>query len=421
MTIRNFEDAHKVLQKYVPVTRSLRENYTLERMQELMQKLGNPQNNYQVIHVAGTSGKTSTSYYIAAILSQTGKKVGLSVSPHIEEVNERVQVNMQPLAEAEFCDSLSEFIELVESFDIHPTYFELLTAFAFWYYDKIAVDYVVMEVGLGGLLDGTNVISNPTKIAVVTDIGLDHTKVLGETIAEIAYQKAGIVQNSNCVFMNRQSTEIMQIIGKRCEEQNAELHVFDDEPPESVARHLPPFQQRNWQLARAVTAYMQQRDDLAVQISGLEEAANIMVPGRMETIHSGGKTIILDGAHNEQKMHAFVDSVAEKYPTDEKAVLLGIVSDKSAKSKPILDEVSKISHSVIVTSFKTQQDIEKVSMDPHALIDDSHANLQLTVIEEPETALQELMKRPEPVLVVTGSFYLLNKLRPIILAEAIEK
>lgn len=420
MTIQNFTEAHRVLQKYVPPTRSLRENYTLDRMKLLMEGLGNPQENYQIIHVAGTSGKTSTSYYIAALLTQTGRKVGLSVSPHIEEVNERVQVNMRPLAEAEFCDMLGEFINLVENLGVHPTYFELLTAFAFWYYDKIQVDYAVMEVGMGGLLDGTNVINNPSKICAIADIGLDHTKVLGDTIPEIAYQKAGIIQPGNSVFMNRQSSEIVAVIERQCTRQGAALQVLEAVPSESVAKDLPLFQQRNWQLACSVIQSIKQKDELPdISDAGLRKAVGILVPGRMEILQYGDKIIILDGAHNEQKMHAFVESILEKYPDQKRAVLLGIVSDKSAKSKPILDEVSKMSSTIIVTSFKTQQDIERISIDPHTLLDGEYSSdLNLLIIEEPEAASVALLQRPESILIITGSFYLLNKLRPQLVIAA---
>ena len=190
--LRSFNDIDTVLKDFIPPMRSFRSVYTLDTMRALMLALGNPQNSYKTIHVAGTSGKTSTSYYIAALLGQTGKKIGLSVSPHVDNVNERVQIDLVPLDEHEYCQQFSTFLQIINKLRIKPTYFELLIAFAFWQFAQEKVDYAVIEVGLGGLLDGTNVIERSDKVCVIADIGLDHVAVLGNSLAGIAAQKAGI-------------------------------------------------------------------------------------------------------------------------------------------------------------------------------------------------------------------------------------
>lgn len=414
MTIRNFKDAHKLLQDYVPSALSLRNNYSLERMRELMNALGNPQDNYKVVHVAGTSGKTSTSYFVAALLKQSGKNVGLSVSPHIDEVNERVQINLEPLPEDVFCSSLGEFIEILNKLSNKPTYFELLTAFAYWYYDKVNVDYVVMEVGLGGLLDATNVINNSEKVCVITDIGLDHTKVLGNTLAEIAYQKAGIILPNSTVFMHKQSSEVMRVLEQVAQEKHADLKIVQMHETDEQTKQLPHFQQRNWSLAYTVYEHIAQRDTLPdMQDAALHAALKVYIPARMEVVHVAGKLIIMDGAHNEQKMQALVASIQQKYSAQDIAVLISIVSDKSIKTAPILREIAKISQHIIVTSFKSQQDIKKVSTSLTTLERAGKAQQfkSLNAIADPREAFDAVMKRPEPIVLVTGSFYLLNKLR----------
>lgn len=146
--IENFAEARKVLSAFVPTGKPA--PYTLNRMFRLMKLLGDPQENYHVIHVAGTSGKTSTSYYLAALLAKSDKKVGLTVSPHVDEVNERLQINLKPLSEKDYTKALSEFLEIIHKARINPTYFELLIAFAFWEFARQKVDYAVVEVGLGG-------------------------------------------------------------------------------------------------------------------------------------------------------------------------------------------------------------------------------------------------------------------------------
>ena len=241
-SIHNFEEAREVLAKFVPSRGTT--PYKLDNMRRLMTELGDPQNSYRVVHVAGTSGKTSTSYYVAALLGQTGKKVGLTVSPHVDEVNERLQVNLAPMPEVEFCSVLEEFLSVIEKSDIKPSYFELLVALAYWEFARQKVDYAVVEVGLGGLLDGTNVISRPDKVCVITDIGLDHTNVLGGDLTSIAYQKAGIITSHNPVFTYEQDQKVMQEIKKRCEIEHAQL--FAVTVPKNTAHHLPMFQQHKF-------------------------------------------------------------------------------------------------------------------------------------------------------------------------------
>jgi dihydrofolate synthase/folylpolyglutamate synthase len=171
LRIETFSEASKLLAKFIPPDRPT--SYTLDRMEQLMDYLGNPQNRLSVIHIAGTSGKTSTSYYIAALLHATGKTVGLSVSPHIDTIAERAQIDLRPLEESDYCEQLGIFLELIEKSGIQPSYFEVLVAFMYWLFDRRGVDYAVVEVGLGGLLDGTNVVDRSDKVCVITDIGFD--------------------------------------------------------------------------------------------------------------------------------------------------------------------------------------------------------------------------------------------------------
>src|SRR5712691_3519862 len=156
--MRNFAEARVALHAYVS-SRPSERTYTLERMMQLMAYLGHPQDTLKIMHVAGTSGKSATAYYAAALLMAAGKRVGLTVSPHAVEVNDRVQINLTPLPEQTFCQELSVFLGLVTKSGITPTYFELLIAFAYWEFVCQRVDYAVVEVGLGCMVDATNVIT----------------------------------------------------------------------------------------------------------------------------------------------------------------------------------------------------------------------------------------------------------------------
>lgn len=404
--IANFVDVRKLLAKHKPRTKKPG-SYSLDNMQVLMTKLGNPQDTYKVVHVAGTSGKTSTCYYIAALLSKAGKKVGLTVSPHVDEVNERVQINMLPLSEAKFCLELEKFISITRQFDIELSYFELLVGFAFWEFAQQKVDYAVVEVGLGGLLDGTNVIHSPDKICVITDIGLDHTNVLGGTIDKIAKQKAGIIQDHNPIFMYKQSAKVMEQVLQRCQPMHAGLHVITSKP-------YATFNERNFFLAKNVYDYIAQNEDLP---SANLKASDVNVPARAEEFKYKGKTVIIDGSHNGQKMSALVKVLQKTYPNQSAAVLVSFVDREARRAPEALQQLHKLSDKVFVTTFSGEQDMPNVSVDPQRIAKEASkiGFAEVKTVKKPEEAFEELLKQPEDILIVTGSFYLLNHIRPLIL------
>lgn len=299
--ITTFNDVNEVLKRYVPHV-PLGHRYSLDRMQALMKYLGNPQDKLRVVHIAGTSGKTSTAYYIAAMLHAGGYKVGLTVSPHVDGINERVQINGRPLEEAAFTKEFTRFLKLIEQFDDEPTYFEVLIAFVYWLFYKRSVDYEVIEVGLGGLLDGTNVAKRPDKICVITDIGLDHMDVLGQTVDKIAAQKAGIIHPHNKVFSYVQSDKVMAVIRNVAAKNQAELHEITPSA-RSTPSDLPLFQRRNWYLANKVSEYILGTNGQSLSPAALATTVQTLVPARMEAIEVGDKTVIIDGSHKIGRAH----------------------------------------------------------------------------------------------------------------------
>ena len=406
--ITNFQEANAALTGFVLPDKET--DYTLKRTIELMDYLHNPQNKLRVIHVAGTSGKTSTCYYIAAMLNESGYKVGLTVSPHVDEINERVQVNMVPLVESEYCKQLTNFLGIVEKSGIKPSYFEILIAFGYWQFAKQKVDYAVIEVGMGGLLDGTNVVSRPDKICVITDIGLDHTNILGKDLKSIAMQKAGIILPSNHVFIHPQDRQIMEVVRLACKENNAKLQIVPDagSPPS-----LPLFQQRNWSLARAVAEHIAGPLKPAV----VDASTKTIVPARMEIIERQGKTIVFDGSHNQQKLQALEQSLKKKFPNQPIAALISFGQNKESIVINSLDAITDVTTHIIFTKFRIGQDEYRTAINPKTLENLCKARgfRDTNVETDPVLAFKQLLKRPEQVLLVTGSFYLLNHVRPLIL------
>lgn len=241
--LKDFKDVEDALRVYIPLVKELTGKDTvLDRIKPLMSILGNPENKLKTIHIAGTSGKTSTSYYIAALLGQEGLNIGLTVSPHIDKISERTQVNGKPLEEDVFCQKLSEFLDIVDSSGIKPSYFELLYAFSIWLFSNLELDYAVIETGVGGLFDATNIVTREDKVCVITDIGFDHMKLLGNTLAEITYQKVGIVHSKNVLLMYEQNDEIMTVVNKWIKDHDAKLYPTTQKKEEALLNKTSSFE-----------------------------------------------------------------------------------------------------------------------------------------------------------------------------------
>jgi dihydrofolate synthase/folylpolyglutamate synthase len=416
VTIRNIQEAEAALHAYVPRMKRLTPKDTmLDRIQPLMDMLGNPQNELKIVHIAGTSGKTSTAYYMAALLEAAGQRVGLTVSPHVDSITERVQINGQPISEADFCSELGVFLEIVEKAEKKPSYFELLYAFTIWVLTRQKVDYAVIETGVGGLHDATNVATRADKVCVITDISLDHTHLLGNTLTAIATQKIGIVHDGNHVFMYQQDDEIMAVVRHWIGHHQAPLHIVDErggQNPEAGFGDMPQYQQRNWMLAYNVYEYLRLRDNLQYLTSQvLTKTRQIRIPGRMDIKQINGKTIIMDGAHNVQKMAAFIDSFRKLYPDTKPAILLALKTGKEYQE--VVPLLAPFADRIIVTTFDTSQDLPVKSIDPEILVKalNDAGMTKAESINDHQAAFQALIALPDKVCVITGSFYLLSQIR----------
>lgn len=410
----NLIEAEKALEAFLP-SRLPRPAYTLDHIMQFMDFIGNPQEQPKVIHIAGTSGKTSTAYYSAALLKGAGKRAGLLVSPHVMSITERVQIDLEPLGDALFCDELAIFLDLVGRSGLKLSYAEILYGFAYWEFARQKVEYVVVETGLGGLLDATNVVENAEKICVITDIGLDHTNILGTTLAEITAQKAGIIKLRNAVFCFKQSDEVMEVITSTCRQKQADLHTVDQEYP-TAARNLPSFQQRNYTLALQTVRFLLERNGSEDQVLGQVDPLTVHIPGRMEVLHKGTKTIILDGAHNPQKLQSLFESIRAQYPEDNLAVLMSSIESGGRNLNDLLGVIKPYVKHLIATSgnnsggsfhkWQSPADITQAAHDAGITSSES--------IEKYDKALEVLLDRPEKIVVVTGSLYMYKPIKSLL-------
>ncbi len=410
-------EVETILSKYIPkVNKYTGDGYSLERMWPLLKAVGNPQEQLNAIHIAGTSGKTSTAYYISALLKSTGAKVGLTVSPHVDSIKERVQINNKFLSDEQFYNEFVVFMNLVKKAETTPSYFELLIVFIYWEFVRQKVDYAVIETGLGGLLDGTNVITKKNKVCVITDIGFDHIGVLGNTLKEIARQKAGVIQSENVVFIYNQSKQVMEQVNARVLQKNAILNSLNYDEllfnNSSKIETLPAFQKRNWLLSNSVFEYLLKRDNLG--IASRMSPSEVVIPGRMEVVSlPDGSILIMDGAHNEQKMETFINSFKELYPNKKAFVMMALKRDKDYPK--ILKLVSQIADKFVFTTFNTYQDTPAISIAPKELSEELlRYNIKSTESVDNHKALNQLLGSSNDIKLVIGSFYLLGQVRPFI-------
>lgn len=406
------DEATDRLYRFIPNARGTVAR-NLDRMQALLHHLGDPQEAVPVVHIAGTSGKTSTAYFVRGLLHQAGQLTGLGVSPHVESITERVQIAGRPLPADQFVCYVDSFIPMVDRSRLRPTFFEVITAFAFWVFAERRVDYAVVETGIGGLVDATNTVRRPDKLCVVTDIGLDHTDVLGDTVEAIAQHKAGIAQRGNHLLLQAQDPSTMDVVRRHVEGIGATMEVV--EPGSVPVSGLPEYQQRNWRMAQATYRHLQVRDGLSQCWAGERGALEMQPPGRMEAYTAGPKVVILDGAHNPHKVAALRRSLAQLGITTA-AVLASVLRGPENKIDGTLAELRPLAAHLVVSSITAVAEAGKTSPPAQDLAMRATRLGFASVEASPhvEAAFGSLLARSEPVLVVTGSLYLVGQVRPLV-------
>jgi dihydrofolate synthase / folylpolyglutamate synthase len=389
----------------------------IQRLKDFMSTIDNPQNKIKVIHIAGTSGKTSTSYYIYNLLLALGLRAGLTVSPHIIDIRERIQLNGNLISHAKFVANFNELLPQITKFESQSktqfTYFEIMVVMAYFSFYKENLDYAVIETGLGGLLDGSNIVNRDDKICVITQIGLDHTDILGDTLAAITLQKSGIIQDNNLVITNNDDIEVIDTIAKVCSNKNSKL-IHLNKSKFSYKSNLPKFQIKNFQIALKVAELVCQRENqIYDEFKLVQKAINTYIPGRFEIITIDNKNIILDGAHNPQKILALVQSIQAKFPNQKFAILLAIKSSKDISN--IVKIITPIAYTLTITNFKVKQDMVSRSyklLEAENLLKNT-TDMPINYISNTSKAYNFILKSNHPIL-ITGSLYLISQIKQLI-------
>jgi len=418
-----YQDTLNNLKKFIPQKYTFQAEFGLARTKYLLNLLDNPQDKINCIHVAGTSGKGSTSYFMASLLQNLGLKVGLHVSPFVNDLRERAMINGELISQEKFSRYVEEIIKVsykMEKSDFGlPTYFEVLTALAFYIFNKEKVDYAVIETGLGGLFDATNTINSQNKICVITKIGFDHTEILGNTLSKILSQKAGIIQEKNPVFALKPKINLIKLLDQKAQERNTKVNYISKEDFKKIKfpPKFPQYQKENFTLAQAVIKFVAKEKKLDLNQAIIEEVIkNTKIPGRFEIKEKSNTTWIIDGAHNPQKMKGLISSFKKNYPKQKALFILAFKKGKDYSE--IISHLIPVAEKIIVTTFITDaQDLIHLGENPEEIIKILKENKFKNYITEanPFTALEIAQKEPQKIKIITGSFYLIGLLNSKIL------
>lgn len=404
----------------------------LERMSTLMKLLGNPEKDLKVIHVAGTNGKGSVCRYLYEALSANDYKVGLYTSPFLEVFNERIEFNGELISD----ESLEQCTELVlqqvqvmvEKGLDSPTEFEVVTAVAFVYFNKMQADYVILEVGLGGTGDSTNIVESPLA-CVITSISYDHMDRLGDTLEKIAAEKAGIIKEGVPVIMNVTRSEAAKVIAKKAYEKNAVLtdatkikyrvfeqsldgytldtKIFGTDYSNVEISMIGEHQLSNVMTALITLELLRKQMKINVERSklyaGLKKAIQI---GRFEVLKKN-PYIIIDGAHNEDGAEAFKKTVEAFLPDKKILMVIGMLEDKDYNK--ILDHFTQVTDYFVATEPDNPRKLNAETLGK--LLEERGKNC--TVISDPIAACEYAVsiKDEFDAVLVAGSLYLIGQIR----------
>ncbi|ONI44306.1 hypothetical protein AN641_07650 [Candidatus Epulonipiscioides gigas] len=388
---------------------------------KLLMRLNNPHLNLKVVHVAGTNGKGSTSTMISNILIESGLNTGLFISPFVLEFRERIQLNGELISEDDLCICASLVKDKLEGG--RYGYFEIVTAIAFLYYKMKKCDVIVLEVGLGGRLDSTNVISTPL-VSVITSISLDHTAILGDTIEQIAYEKAGIIKGGYAVLYPLLDQRALYVIKQQCKKTNTEiliphldkLEIFDDQFFQKFCyknlifhkKLLGKFQIYNALCAIEVSLRLKNDGYNITDKSIINGINNTFFPARMEVL-SETPFILLDGAHNYSGS-VVLSEVISSLNCKKVNVIIGVLKTKDANS--IMETILPLANCVIVVSPNNKKSLDVMELEELAQKYCSNVHSFSNCKDALDFGKQ--ITNNDDALVICGSLYLATDMRKLL-------
>ena len=419
--------------KYITGVGNFGSNYGLERTHKLLEYLGNPEKDLKLIHIAGTNGKGSTTSMITEILMGAGYKVGMYTSPFIEEFEERIQINRQNIPKetlATLIDEIKVVVDrVIEEGYNHPTEFEIITVLMLLYFKKEKIDFGVIEVGLGGRLDSTNVIT--PILQVITSISYDHTNLLGNTLEEIAGEKAGIIKKNIPTVVYPQEEGALKVIKNKCAAMESDLYTADkdnmkfvkvvnEDKPYQLLKYKEEFniflpllgehQILNLSVAMKVIEVLNNRKIVNITTESIiKSIKNVTWKGRLEVL-SNNPYVVIDGAHNIQGIKTLSRNIKKYFKYENLHLILGILADKDVEEMiKIITPIAKQVYAVTPNSIRAE-----LADDLKNEIVKYNANCR--AFDEYEEAYLEALKnaKENDIILASGSLYMIGDMRKII-------
>ena len=419
--------------KYITEVGNFGSNYGLERTYKLLEHLGNPERDLKLIHIAGTNGKGSTTSMITEILMGEGYKVGMYTSPFIEEFEERIQINRNNIPKESLAILMDEIKvavdKVIEAGYNHPTEFEIITVLMLLYFKKENIDFGVIEVGLGGTLDSTNVIK--PIIQVITSISFDHTNLLGNTLEKIAREKAGIIKKGIPTIIYPQQEEVLKVIKNKCFEMDSELYIANNEnlkfknivnldKPYQLLKYnneidillplLGEHQIINLSVAMQAIEVLNSKNIIDISIANIVKSIkNVSWKGRLEVL-SNNPYVVIDGAHNIQGIKTLSRNIKKYFKYENLYLILGILADKDVEEMiKIITPMAKKVYSVTPNSIRGEL--------AESLKDEvSKFNKNCKAFDKYEEAYLEALNdaSEKDLILASGSLYMIGDMRKII-------
>lgn len=420
--------------KYITEVGNFGSNYGLERTYKLLELLDNPQDKLKIIHVAGTNGKGSTTAMITSMLKGCGYKVGMYTSPFLEEFEERIQINGENIPKEKLAQLITKIKyavdKVIEEGYNHPTEFEIITVLMFLYFATEEVDFAVVEVGLGGRLDSTNVIT--PILSVITSISFDHTNLLGNTLEEIAAEKAGIIKSCIPTVIYPQEEMAERVISSKCQELDSKLYKINKEDAKliNIIKEDKIYQQVKVKLDDEYDVKLpllgeHQILNLAVALKALEvikdkapklnresivkSLATVRWNGRLE-IMSNSPYVVIDGAHNIQGITQLDKNIKKYFEYKDMYLILGILADKDVEHmvKVITPKAKKV-FTVTPNSMRAETAEELMN-------EVKKYNESCEAYNDYKNAFEDALKlcKKDDLLLISGSLYMIGEMRGII-------
>lgn len=443
--LKTYLEAQKYLESLIPSSDDKKyRNLRLERIEHLLLLIDNPHQAFKTVHVGGTSGKGSTAYLISKILTCAGYKTGLHISPHLQKINERMQINNKNISDQKLINLinwLKPYVEKVERSNPFgsPSYFEVLIAATFEYFKRENIDIAVVEVGLGGSHDATNVIA--PLVSVITNVDLDHTELLGNTVEKIAEDKSGIIKKNIEVITAIKQKNVLKIIKEKCFKQKSPLTIinlknikikkiniketiFDLKTKYNHYKNLHLSLLGRHQVENAalsiITVELLKKYNFEIKENNIKNALkNSSFAGRFEIIQKN-PLVILDGAHNPAKMKAFIQTIKELF-NQKITIILGFKKKKDMLT--MIKQLLPIAKKIILTKFQTTIDTGKnLSVEPGEIaqvIKKYKLSAKYEIINKPISAIKKTFKitNKEDIICITGSLYLVGEARNFLFAD----